>query len=88
MILEFKENDILILKDIVLQFMIGSYNNSGFIILLLILTKVTLLKACISMIEYSVHSAIFTIQNTNDHDMTFDILTSFYFYFNCDQKTS
>ena len=34
------------------------------------------------MIEYTVHSAIFTIQNTQMiFIMTFDLLTSFYFYY-------
>ena len=42
--------------------MICSYNNNGFIImgsLFFKSTKVTLLKAYIYMIEYTVHSAIF-----------------------------
>ena len=39
MILEFKEKDILILKNIILHLKIGSYNNNGFIILLLNLNQ-------------------------------------------------
>ena len=65
-ILEFKEKRHLILKWIwFLHLMIGSYNNSlGSLFDLLLNPKLPYWKIILEyMIEYTAHSAIFTIQN-------------------------